>query len=155
MAEIKFDSAEFYQLATVPTIPYTYSLDNRDYLRCDWIVGNITESISDGKYEANPSFTELILEGEQSIVTYEEWLKFKNEFLNCEMSYDVLGDNVVLNMTTSSGPNGEERIERIEVNPAYIRIIDQESFRNAISEKFFELTDLPFSSFTKEILYGD
>lgn len=64
MAEIKFDSAEFYQLATVPTIPYAYSLDNRDYLRCDWIVGDITESISDGKYEANPSFTELILEGE-------------------------------------------------------------------------------------------
>ena len=88
-------------------------------------------------------------------MTYEEWLKFKNEFLNCEMSYDVLGDNVVLNMTTSSGPNGEERIERIEVNPAYIRIMDQESFRNAISERISELTDLSFSSFTKEILYGD
>lgn len=86
---------------------------------------------------------------------YEEWLKFKNELLNCEMSYNVLGDNVVLNMITSSGPNGEERIERIEVNPAYIRIMDQESLRNAISEKFFELTVLPFSSFTKEILYGD
>lgn len=71
------------------------------------------------------------------------------------MSYDVLGDNVVLNMTTSSGPNGEERIERIEVNPAYIRIMDQESFRNAISERISELTDLSFSSFTKEILYGD
>ena len=88
-------------------------------------------------------------------MTYEEWLKFKHEFLNVEMAYDVLGDNVVLNMATSSGPNGEERIERIEVNPAYIRIMDQESFRNAISERIFELTDLPFSSFTKEILYGD
>lgn len=88
-------------------------------------------------------------------MTYEEWLKFKNEFPNVEMTYDVLLDNVILNMTTSSGPNGEERIERIEVNPAYIRNMDQESFRNAISERIFELTDLPFSSFTKEILYGD
>ena len=64
MAEIKFDSAEFYQLAAVPTIPYNYFIDNEGYIRCHRVVGNITESISDGKYEVNPSFTELILEGE-------------------------------------------------------------------------------------------
>ena len=64
MAEIKFGSAEFYQLATVSTIRFTYSTDNEGYMRCHRIVGDITGSIPDGKYEASPSFTELILEGE-------------------------------------------------------------------------------------------
>ena len=88
-------------------------------------------------------------------MTYEEWLKFKNEFPNVEMTYDVLLDNVVLSMITSIGSNGEKHIERFAVNQAYIRTMDQETFRNAFSEKIHGATDFNFSSFTKEILYGD
>lgn len=35
---------------------FAYSTDNEGYIRCHRIVGGITGSISDDKYEANPSF---------------------------------------------------------------------------------------------------